>query len=816
MKQLFTKISFALLLVIISVAATLGQTKPTAKISGLLLDADGKPMQYASVSLLKATDSTVVKGTLSTDAGLYIFDHINNGNYVIRATAVGYTKTVSTPFKVAGTDEVKLPELKMRDNSTSLSTVTVVAAKPLVERKIDRTVMNVENSVLAAGNSAMEILERAPGVTVDKDDNISMNGKQGVTVMINDKLTYLSAAQLATLLRSTDGNTIQSIELITNPSAKYDAAGNSGIINIKLKKNKEAGTNGSASVTAAMGYYFRDNASLSLNHKEGAVNFFGNFNHNDGQFNRLLQIDRQVTGGNGKSTYFEQTTSMPQIRHNNSYRFGADYDSSPNNTIGFVVNGYFNQENDFNINPTRIGSTPTGTDSLQNTTSVFKQQYKDFAANINDRYQINKDGQQITFDLDYSKFNNGNNAQYETDYFLPNGTVQRPPMFLKNESPSTIQIRSGKADYTNPITKTLKFESGIKYSDVKTDNDLEAQILKNGVYINDATRTNRFIYDEKISAGYVNLSQEYKKTSIQLGLRGEYTTSNGDLITNNQVVNRSYFDLFPSLFINHTFSDKHQLGFSYSRRIDRPGYDDLNPFTYYLDPYTYQKGNPFLNPQYTNSFELNYSYNKTINVTFGYAKTNDVITQIILTDTAKKASFQTNLNLQTKNSYYLTVNTPYTITKWFTGNVNFTGFYDQFISPEVLGATLNRGQLAFHAQVTQSFLFAGFRAELMENYLSALSEGLFDIRPQYNVDLGISKSFAAKKINVKLAVSDIFNTRTNNVNLNYQADQMQIHQKNDTRVTRLTLTYNFGNSKIKARNHQSGAEDEKGRVKGAN
>ncbi|MEO8887022.1 MAG: outer membrane beta-barrel family protein [Mucilaginibacter sp.] len=819
MKLNLTTLLYAFILTISFNGLALAQTKApvviaTAKVSGSLVDAQNKPVGYATISLLRAKDSSIVKGTLSADAGTYVFDHVAAGTYVIRATAVGYTKANSKGFTVA-TADVAVPPLTTKENTQSLATVNITAAKPLIERKIDRMVMNVENSILAAGNSAMEILERAPGVTVDKDDNISLNGKQGVTVMINDKLTYLSAAQLANLLRSTDGNTIQSIELITNPSAKYDASGNSGIINIKLKKNNQSGTNGSLIVGGGYGNYPKDNSSLSLNHKEGNLNVFGNFSRGDNQRYQSLGIKRTVIG-NGATTYFDQYSFLPRTNHYNNYRVGADYDISKKNTVGFIINGYFNSENDKTDNNNRIGSTPAAVDSSQHTVSSINQTYKNFAININDKQQIDTLGQAISFDFDYSKFNNNNEAQYYTDFFLPNGSFQHPSIALRNQTPSKITIYTAKTDYTYPITKSLKMEAGLKYSDVSTDNDLQAQKLAGGAYINDVSRTNRFIYDEKISAGYLNFSKTFKKTSVQLGLRTEHTSSTGDLITNNQVVTRDYTDLFPSLFINQTLSPKNDLGFSYSRRIDRPGYDNLNPFVFYLDQYTYVQGNPFLKPQYTNKFELNYTYNKTINVSLGYSQTKDAITQILLTDVATKATFQTNLNLQTQNNYSVNINTPYTVAKWFTGNVNFTGFYMQFKSDALLGANYNRGSLNYQTKITQNLLFGGFKAEIMENYQSKLIYGLFEVKPQYAVDAGISKAFANKKLNVKFAVSDIFNIRTNDVDNNYQTDILQIKQKNETRIARLTLTYNFGNSKIKARNHQTGSSDESNRVNSGN
>jgi iron complex outermembrane receptor protein len=813
MKSITTKIFTILLLIMMGLGAFAQTVNPSAGISGKLLNEQGNAMDYATVSLLKATDSTVVKGTLTNDAGLYHFDNINPGDYIIKATSVGYTKAASAAFSLpAGQTTLAVPALTMQAITKNLNAVTITSSRPLSERKIDRTVMNVENSILAAGNTAMEILERAPGVTIDKDDNISLNGKQGVTVMINDKLTYLSATQLATLLRSTDGTTIQSIEIITNPSAKYDAAGNSGIINIKLKKNKQNGTNGSVNIGAGYSKNPRDNMSLNINHKEGNLNLFGSFSHGDNPRYRDLGIYRIITDNTGKLTYFDQLSQMPQVNHYNNYNLGADYDLTSKHTIGFVVNGYSTTERDENSNHTIIGSAPGVADSSLNTNSLIKQSYKNFALNLNDRYKLDTLGQELSVDLDYSKFNNNSNAQYNTDYFLADGSKQHDPQLLRNQTPATIQIYSGKADYAKPLTKTIKLETGVKFSSVKTDNDLQAQkALANGTYVNDTTRTNRFIYTEKIDAGYINLNKQFKKGSIQVGLRGEYTQSNGNLLGSTPV-DRSYFNLFPSVFINRTLNDKNEINFSYSRRIDRPNYDNLNPFVYYLDPYTYSEGNSFLKPQYTNNFEFNYTYNKTINVSLGYSRTTDVITELILTVGNK--SFQTKDNLQLQNSYNLNVYSPYTIANWWTGNFNFNGFYLGFKSNNIMGGNIDNGRAAFTFRTTQNFIFSGFKAELTGNYNSALIYGIYDLHPRYGIDAAVSHSFANKKINVKVGLDDIFNMRTNNLDSHDLNNNFMIRQKGDTRLFKVNLTYNFGNSKIKNREHRGGAEDEKGRAGG--
>jgi hypothetical protein len=789
--------------------------KSPAKVSGTILDDKSKPLPYATVALLKAKDSTVLKGAITNDAGLYSFDHLNQGKYLVRVTTLGFSKAYSTPFTVLQED-IHVPAIQLSAGSKTLSAVNVNSAKPLIERKLDRMVMNVENSVLAAGNDAMEILERAPGVTVDKDDNISLKGKQGVTVMINDKPTHLSATQLATLLHSTDGNNIASIEVITNPSAKYDASGNSGIINIVLKKNNSVGTNGSVTATGGIGYYPKGNASVSLNHKEGNLNFFGSYSIGSRQRSNNIYIDRLIDTS-GKQTYFTQHTFMPSTNYNNTYRLGVDYDMGKKNTLGLLFSGYFNGENDNNVNNTVIGSKPGLIDSLQNTYSTINQTYHNYEFDLNDRFRIDSLGQDISVDIDYSNFSNVNNALYNNYYLFANESPQHLPVIQRNQSPSNIQINTEKIDYSLPFHKTMKFEAGLKSSYVKTDNNLQAQVQNGGNFVNDTTRTNHFIYEETVSAAYVNLSKMYKKTQVQIGLRAEDTHSIGNSLTTKQIVDRNYLDFFPSIFINHSISEKHDIGFSYSRRIDRPQYDNLNPFQYNLDAYTYEKGNPFLNPQYTNSFEFDYTYAKMINVSLSYSHTDDVITQLILPDNAKKSTYQTTLNLNTQDVYNININAPFQFTKWWSGNANINANYLVIKTKALLGANLDAGAPAAQVKVSQSFqLNKTLRAELSTAYQSPQTYAVLNLRAQAWADAGISQSLFNKKANLKFSVSDIFNSRKNSATSLYQSLNFEFHQKNETQVARLTFTYNFGNAKIKARQHSTGAESEKSRVSSGN
>jgi hypothetical protein len=783
-------------------------------ISGLIIDDQSKPVDYVTVGLFKTSDSTLVKTALTSPDGRFEFININTGSYFIKANMMGYAVYKGKPFNLSETDlAMKMADIKLQSTSKTLNAVNVTAIKPLIERKTDKLVMNVENSTILVGSSVLEVLQKAPGVTVDQNDRISMQGKQGVLILIDGKQTYMSSADVANLLRNMQSSQLESIELITNPSAKYDAAGNSGIINIKTKKSKNGGTNGSANLVGAYVRNFRGNAGINLNHRTQKLNVFGNYNY--GQFGResYISIDRISNGT--PDTYFMQASESFKKMKNNNFKVGVDFFLDKKNTLGFLMNGYSNHGYEQVANNTLIGRSFTIVDSTLISNNLQTNKYNNLSYNLNYKSILDTAGSEISIDLDYSKYKGNDGATYANNYYFANGTLIRPTDHIRNSTPSEIEIKAFKVDYNVSLTKSLKLEAGIKSSWVKTDNDLQAEEFKTNAWQNDARRSNQFVYDENVNAGYVNLNRQFKSTSVQLGLRVEQTNSKGNLITSNKIVERSYWDFFPTFFVQQTLDKNNQVGFSYGRRIDRPSYDALNPFVYYLDQFTYSKGNPFLNPQYTHNFEISYTFMQKYLLSVNYSRVNDVITEVILPDASQKALYQTNANIAKNISYGANLNIPIKVAKWWEMNNNLNVFYLGFDAPDLAGKALKTGKTSFQFKSQQSFIvIPGLTAELSANYESPLDYGTLSIQSRYGIDAGISKSLFNKKATLKFALSDVFNTSDTELTSAYPGLKYELYQKNESQIGRLSFSYRFGKNEIKpARRRSTGTESEQGRMK---
>lgn len=777
------------------------------KITGAILDEKSQPFPFVNVLLLHAKDSVLVKGLAADESGKFAFDQIAAGKYLTLVSMVGYQKSYSQPFDVKD-NVVNLPTITLQTDTKSLNEVTVVAKKPFIEQEIDRTVINVENSIVSAGATALEVLERAPGVTVDQqNEQLKLRGKEGVIVQIDGKQTFLSQQELITLLRNTPSDNIEKIELITNPSAKYDAAGNSGIINIKMKRNKNYGTNGNINLGAAWAKYGRGSATATINHRAGKLSTFINggafynkgFNNND--IYRRIPFEDKVT-------VFDQHTERINKSEYYNVRAGVDYFATDKTTVGVLVSGFYNDwSNPFGQTNTRILD---GDLNLQRTfrTNVFNGgKMNNISSNVNFKHQFT-DKKELTFDVDYVHYGGKKKSNLDTRYSKPDGSPDGNPETVRNDMPSDISIGVAKLDYTQPLWKG-KLETGLKTSYVTSDNDMVFETKIDDWQI-DPTRSNRFKYTENVNAAYVNYSGSIsKKIKYQVGFRGEHTHSIGNSVTLNQKRDRNYINLFPSIFLSNQLDTNNVLNLSYSRRIDRPNYQSLNPFEFYLDPYTFQRGNPNLKPQYTNSFQLVHVYKNTINTTLAYSRIKDMIADELPQQIASEnKTFVTSDNLDNQDNISLTVSFPIPVTKWWQVQANFTGVYNHYKS-YYLEQQLEIKQATWNMYASNQFTIGkGWSAELSGWYNSRAFYGLYAAKPMGMINAGLQKNILNKKGTIRLNVNDIFWTNRFNGTAIYKDIDFKVRSEWPSRQFRLTFTYNFGNQNVKgARQRNTGSDD---------
>lgn len=801
--------------------AVQAQQVAQAIISGQVRDAAGKPASFATVLLVRAVDSSLVKGAVADAEGRYRIKTVKNGTFRLTLTQVGYRKAYGQPFDVTP-DRITYdqPTITLTEDAQQLGEVNVVAAKPFIEQRPDMTVVNVESSPVASGGTALDVLERSPGVLVDtQNERISLKGRDGILIMIDGKPTYLSMAEVVNLLRNTPSNTVQSIELITNPSAKYDAAGNAGIINIRLKRGSapnqrgsiQTGTNGSATLGAGYGRFPKTSAGLSLNHRVGNMSLFGTYNYDYREGYGSVIVDRRF--GRGDSLTLVRNLGYQTNRARvHTFKTGADYALGKHTALSVMVNGSLSS-NRADIDNDNTEANGQGLlRQVVRFVNVSSRTFERLAANANLRHSFDTLGRELTADVDYSRVASQSQDNMRTRYLNPTETTElRPALVQRNTTPSVIEIRAAKADYVHPINKQTKWEAGAKVSFVSADNDVLFETRTEDQYVTDPERTNRFRYDETIAAGYVNAHHTWQKWSVQGGLRLEHTRSKGNSITMNTVVNRSYTNLFPSVFLGYNASQNHHWRLSYSRRIDRPSYGDLNPFVYVMDPYAYREGNPFLRPQYTNAFEVGYAYKQQTTISLSYNRTNDVITGV--NDQIGQVMRVTTVNLAVLNNLNLSLSHPFNLAKWWSVRPSVNVFRNSYRATYA-DIPLDYQQLSTNVNVQQSFsLPLDFTAELTGFYNSPLVHGMVRTTGFGQVSAGLQKRLWNKAATLRLNVSDVFWTMRPGGTIRHATTDLTFQNRFESRVVRLNFTWNFGNQKLKtARQRQSGVEDEQGRI----
>ncbi len=781
-------------------------------INGTLKSDKDNPVYYANVILFSVSDSAIVDLQYSDSKGLFTFDEVQAGEYWLECRYIGYPDLVVKNIIVDDASVIELGQLKFDEPTNALDEVIVSAKKPMLEMKPDKIVLNVEGSITSSASDAFTLLRKAPGVVIDNNDNILMLGKGGVQIFIDGKPSPLSGQDLAVYLKSISSEEIESIEIITHPSAKYEAEGNAGIINIRLRRDKKLGTSGSINLSAAKGIKTSQSSSLRLTNRSKKLNTFGSLSYYNNDGNNPFSLYRVQSG-----FIFDQSAEGNSSNKGLNYRLGTDLLINSKHTLGFLVTG--SDRNGGNIQNSETYILMDGSSIIDSI--LVAQTLNDWDRN-NNTYNFNykfdnSAGRSFNIDLDYGNYSNDRIEDQPNTYYSANKSEILQTKNFATESSNNIKIVTLKLDYEQELLGG-KLGTGIKLSKVLTKNTFNFYNVFNGTKELDITRSNAFIYDERVNAAYLSYSRTIGAFDYNVGLRVEHTTSTGDLESmlpqDNEKVERDYLDFFPSFGLSYKLNDKNSFQLSYSRRLNRPSYVDLNPFRQRLDELTFEQGNPFLSPEYASSIQLSHSWNYKLTTSISYSHTSDLIAR--LTDSEEeKFAFITWKNIADQYTYTLNLSAPLPITSWWNSYTSVSGLRAQNKADFGEGKTIDLTAYTFNVYSQHNFNLPGnYSVELSGWYNSpSIWEGNFKSSAMYSIDFGIQKSLINDRLNMKLSVSDVFKSQNWRGETTFGSQYILAKGSWDSRRVKLSASYSFGNSKVKSRQRNTGLESEKDRIK---
>lgn len=777
-------------------------------IFGKIVDDTNQPIAYASVILRMETDSSLVKATVALEDGMFTLKDIEAGSYVLQVINMGY-KTLETSIRL-NDDNLDLGNIVVETSLEELDAVEVIAEKPLVQVLADKTVFNVANTLNAVGDSGFELLRKAPGVMIDNNDNLMVEGKTGVLIYIDDRPSVLRGQDLTNFLKTLQATDIESIEIITQPSSKYDAQGNAGIINIKLKRDKSLGTNGSATAGITVGDYARYNSSLTFNNRNKKTSFYGNYSNNFGKGTGFLNLYRRQN-----NTIFDAQTDTEWENNSNNLRLGFDYYMNPKSTIGIILNGNFN--NNVSDNNTRTPIIPEGTTQPSQVLvagSYGDNESSNLYANLNYKFKDTL-GHSLNIDLDYGVYGSDRSNLQPNRYLNGEGTEVLNEIVNYMVTPIDIDILTTKFDYEQNFLKGI-LGLGSKYSKVLTDNNFDFYNRIDGEDVLDTDRTNDFTYDEQVLAFYVNFNRSFKKFNFQLGLRMENTRSDGELESFqsnlNDRVRRNYTDWFPSGGMTYQLNQKNSLALIYSRRIERPNYQSLNPFEYKIDELSSRRGNPFLQPQYTDNIKLSHTFNYRLTTSLSYSFIKDYFAQVTEAVNINE-NFIVTRNVANQKVINLGISYPTKINKWWSIYASLNAYRSIYEATNPDFISISQNTLSLYAQNT--FKFPHDYTFEVSGWFSSPSVwgGTYQNESLGSLNLAVQKKFLNEKLTARLSLSDILYTMPWRAIARYGDLSIVGSGGSDSRQVAFSLSYNFGRDDVKkARARDTGLEEEKNRI----
>ena len=779
----------------------------TFEINGRLSNFENKENSI-TISLFESLKSTLLKIDYPNDEGKFNFKAIPNGNYFIRISGNEINDFESSIFKITNQNLV-LESIALIKKSRQLNEVVIVKKKPIVEVFADKTVFNVQNTLSSIGISAFELLRKAPGIIINNNDALIVEGKTGVQIYIDGKPSVLSGQDLTNYLKTIQSSDVDLIEIITNPSSKFDAAGNAGIVNIKLKKDKRFGTNGSLGLGYSVGKFARYNSSLSLNNRTKKTNLFGTYSNNFNNSYSFINLYRIQS-----NTIFDSRTTNVSNQNTNNIKVGLDFFANKKHTFGAVVNSNFN--NNFSNGNTRTPIIAIG-NSIPNQVLIAQSNSKsktyNIQTNLNYRFADTL-GHSTNTDFDYGKYKNERDNFQPNFYFNSNETLIENQFIYKMNTPIDIDILSFKTDYEQNLWKG-KLGIGFKTSVVNTNNIFDFFNVINDQNVLNSTRSNTFKFQENINAFYFNYSNKFKKIDYQFGLRTEQTISRGDLKSNqineNNIVKRNYTNYFPSAGLTFNVNNNNSLSMNYSKRIERPNYRSLNPFEMQLDELSFGRGNPFLQPQYTDNFKVSHTYKYTLTTSLSYSFIKDFFAEVTSAEGLNR-SVMTTKNVANQAVYNLGVSYAFSFAKWWEIYSNLEFSNSSYKGNDVNFVSITQNNFNCYASNTFS-LPSKIKLEVSGWFSSpSVWGGTYRTKSLGSLDLAIQKKILHDKFNVRMAVSDLFYTSNWKGDTQFGEVLITANGGYDSRQFKINLSYNFGNSNAKSTLKKTGIDEENKRI----
>jgi iron complex outermembrane recepter protein len=795
-------------LIVYFFCAIAGGSLCAQSIRGRLTDSLNVAIPYSPVALLKAYDSLIYKGSITSDSGIFVFEQLPPGNYQLKIELPGYEKYTSGSLQADSMVDLAVPTIRLHSSAIRLNEVSVTGFKKSIEFSKGNIIVNVANSALAVGNTAYDLLMRLPGVTLDPVNyNISIQGREGAKVMVDGRVQQLSGRQLINFLQSISAASIEKIEVLKNPPIRYDASGTAGIIHLKTKKVHLYGSSGSITSSASQGFYGRGESGFSLNYKTRKFTVFSNLFSEYGKYIYVNRFNRTINYKD-LSTQIDQEHVQTEWDKGLEANAGMDWFVSEKTIVGFKVTA----------DPGRTDMSTRGTTIFSDTSSGYNRldyyftmpnvwSYANY--NVNAEHRLDTNGGKIRLSVDYSPNQETFMGDFDNRFFNQDRASQ-PFRIFKSEYLETIYFFSSLVDLEKQVTPGTRISAGLKFNwqQLRRNYTIKNRDALTGNYITDTALTYGFNYLEKIMAGYAQVEQELGDFSIQFGLRTEQTSIGARVPGRSFNLARRYLNFFPLASIEYQASPKHNFQLSYNQRINRPGCYSLIPYKYFWgNLLVTEMGNPGLNPEYSNTVEFTHIYAGKISNALAFSKLNNYLLQYTIQNDSSREMIVTTTNLRHSTTLGYTFSFEARIRNWWEIRGNLTASYNTY-SGKVNGMDYSALALGYDGLLTNVFLFPrNMKLEVEGQYFGPEPMGVFRPQPRWALNLALKKSFLKEKqLDLVVGINDVFYTLIGRNTVNFQNQQWKVSETYDSRRMKISLSYTFGKIKVEQRETSSNEE----------